>query len=127
MIATSLTSLLRQLKNKGCNHSHNYSIPFSMNNKDFITELAQRTGYTQDNTQKLVRCVIETMASYFDEGDNVSIPDLGTFELKNRMERIVVNPATGQRMMVPPKLVLNFKPDVSMKEMLKKGGTDDER
>ena len=98
-----------------------------MNNKDFITELAQRTGYTQDNTHKLVRCVIETMASYFDEGDNVSVPDFGTFELKNRMERIVVNPATGQRMMVPPKLVLNFKPDVSMKEMLKKGGADDER
>ena len=98
-----------------------------MNNKDFITELAQRTGYTQDNTQKLVRCVIETRASYFDEGDNVSVPDFGTFELKNRMERIVVNPATGQRMMVPPKLVLNFKPDVSMKEMLKKGGADDER
>ena len=98
-----------------------------MNNKDYITELAQRTGYTQDNTQKLVRCVIETMASYFDEGDNVSVPDFGTFELKNRMERIVVNPASGQRMMVPPKLVLNFKPDVSMKEMLKKGGADDER
>ena len=98
-----------------------------MNNKDFITELAQRTGYTQDNTQKLVWCVIETMASYFDEGDNVSVPDFGTFELKNRMERIVVNPASGQRMMVPPKLVLNFKPDVSMKEMLKKGGADDER
>ena len=98
-----------------------------MNNKDFITELAQRTGYTQDNTQKLVRCVIETKASYFDEGDNVSVPDFGTFELKNRMERIVVNPASGQRMMVPPKLVLNFKPDVSMKEMLKKGGADDER
>ena len=74
-----------------------------------------------------MRCVIETMASYFDEGDNVSVPDFGTFELKNRMERIVVNPATGQRMMVPPKLVLNFKPDVSMKEMLKKGGADDER
>ena len=67
------------------------------------------------------------MASYFDEGDNVSVPDFGTFELKNRMERIVVNPATGQRMMVPPKLVLNFKPDVSMKERLKKGGADDER
>ena len=98
-----------------------------MNNIDFITELAQRTGYTQDNTRKLVRCVIETMASYSDEGDNVSVPDFGTFELKNRMGRIVVNPATGQRMMVPPKLVLNFKPDVSMKEMLKKGGADDER
>lgn len=97
-----------------------------MNNKDFIAELSQRSGYTQDNTQRLVRCVIEAMASKFDEGENVCIPSFGTFELKNRMERIVVNPATGQRMMVPPKLVLNFKPQASVKEKLKKGGASHE-
>ena len=71
-----------------------------MNNKEYIYELSQRCGYTQENTQKYVRSVIEVMASRFDEGENVSVPNFGTFELKNRMERIVVNPSTGQRMMV---------------------------
>ncbi len=28
-----------------------------MNNKDFITELAQRTGYSADETQQFVNCV----------------------------------------------------------------------
>ena len=97
-----------------------------MNNKDFIIELAQKSGYTQENTQKLVKCVIESMASHFDEGESVSIPQFGTFELKNRMERIVINPSTGQRMMVPPKLVLVFKPLASIKEKLKKGVSDNE-
>lgn len=69
---------------------------------------------------KYVRCIIEKMASKFDNGENVFIPNFGTFELKNRMERIVVNPSTGQRMMVPPKIVLNFKPVASIKEKLRK-------
>lgn len=38
------------------------------------------------------------------------------------MERIVVNPSTGQKMMVPPKLVLVFKPLAEVKQRLKKGG-----
>ena len=93
-----------------------------MNNKDFIAELSQRSGYSQDNTQRLVRCVIEAMASPFAEGESVTVPSFGSFELKNRMERIVVNPSTGQKMMVPPKLVLVFKPLAEVKQRLKKGG-----
>ncbi len=92
-----------------------------MNNKEFITELSQRSGYSQENTQRLVRTVIEAMASQFDEGENIVVPSFGTFELKKRMERIVVNPASGQRMMVPPKIVLAFKPASAVKEYLKKG------
>ena len=93
-----------------------------MNNKDFIAELSQRSGYSQDNTQRLVRCVIEARASRFDDGESVTVPAFGSFELKNRMERIVVNPSTGQKMMVPPKLVLVFKPLAEVKQRLKKGG-----
>ena len=96
-----------------------------MNNKDFIIELSQCSGYSQDNTQRLVRCVVEAMASRFDEGESVAIPSFGSFEGKNRMERIVVNPSTGQKLMVPPKLVLTFRPDSSVKEELKKGGADE--
>lgn len=94
-----------------------------MNNKEYITELSRRTGYSQENTQRMVRCVLESIASTFDEGENVSVPDFGTFELKKRMERIVVNPSTGQRMLVPPKIVLNFKPASSVKNKMKKETT----
>ena len=52
--------------------------------------------------------------------------NFGTFEVKKRMERVVVNPGTQQRMLVPPKLVLNFKPIASIKENLKNGGLQDE-
>ena len=87
-----------------------------MTNKDFITELAQRTGYSSDDTQK--------MGDHFQEDDSVLIPTFGTFEVKKKLERIMVNPSTGQRMLVPPKLVLNFKPNSSWKERIKNGGAE---
>lgn len=90
-----------------------------MNNKELIAELAQRAGYTQADTQKMVTEVIEFLGQRFEEGDSVQIANFGTFEVKKRLERIVVNPGTQQRMLVPPKLVLNFKPVASIKEVLK--------
>lgn len=96
-----------------------------MNNKEYIAELSRRSGYSQENTQRMVRCVVEAMAQRFDDGESVAVPDFGTFELKNRMERIVVSPSTGQRMMVPPKIVLSFKPAPSVKNKMKKGDQND--
>ena len=95
-----------------------------MTNKDFILQLAQRTGYSPDDTQKMVNTVVEKMGDHFQDDDAVLIPTFGTFEVKKKLERIMVNPSTGQRMLVPPKLVLNFKPNVSWKERVKNGGTE---
>lgn len=95
-----------------------------MTNKDFITELAQQTGFSLDDTQRMVNSVVEAMGDCFQEDDGVLVPTFGTFEVKKKMERIMVNPSTGQRMLVPPKLVLNFKPNVGWKERVRNGGTD---
>ena len=95
-----------------------------MNNKDFIAELALRTGYSAEDTQRFVNSIVEAMGDRFQESDNVVIPSFGSFEVKKKLERVMVNPSTGQRMLVPPKLVLNFKPHVSWKERLKSGGEE---
>lgn len=97
-----------------------------MNNKDFISRLAQRTGYTQAPTQRMVTNVIDAMSDGFQDGDSLAIDGFGLFEVKKKMERIMVSPATQQRMLVPPKLVLAFKPIASWKERIKKGGDADE-
>ncbi len=93
-----------------------------MNNKEFIVELSRRTGYSQEKCQRMVRQFVDGMISRFEEGEPVSVPGFGTFEVKKRMERIIVNPTTKKRMLVPPKLILGFRPVSSIKEKLKKGG-----
>lgn len=92
-----------------------------MNNKEFIAELASRTGFSAKDTQTLVNNIVNAMGDAFQEDNTVLVPNFGVFETKKKMERIMVNPASGQRMLVPPKLVLNFKPNQTLKEKLKGG------
>ena len=87
-----------------------------MNNKEFIAQLATKTGFTQTDTQQMVRTLISEMKLHLEDGDTIQINGFGSFEVKKRLERIVVTPGTQQRMLVPPKLVLNFKPIASIKE-----------
>lgn len=96
-----------------------------MNNKEYIAELAQKAGYTQDDTKRLVRNVIDAMIAEFENGDSIAIPGFGTFEIRKRLERMIVNPQTKKRQLVPPKLILNFRPFAAMKELLNTNGDDE--
>ena len=46
-----------------------------MNNKDYISELAERTGYSPEETQRMVNIVIEAMGDHFQEDDSVLVPN----------------------------------------------------
>ena len=92
-----------------------------MNNKELIAELAERTGYSVKDTQRLANNLIDAMGDAFQQDDAVMVANFGVFETKKKMERIMVNPSTGQRILVPPKLVLGFKPNQMWKDKLKGG------
>jgi len=95
-----------------------------MNNKEFISIIAGKTGIKSKETQRAVEALISVMGDSFQEGDSVQMANFGCFEVKKKLERVMVNPSTGQRMLVPPKLVLTFKPNPSWKDKIKKGGAE---
>lgn len=90
-----------------------------MNNKEFISELSRRFVYTNKDTTQLVSSVINIMAQQLQDGNTVAIQGFGTFEVRKKLERISINPATQQRMLIPPKLVLTYKPSAILKEKFK--------
>ena len=90
-----------------------------MNNKEFITELSNRLGYSAKETTDLVSSAISVVTEQLQEGNTVVVQGFGTFDVKKKIERISVNPATKQRMLVPPKLVINFKPSNVIKDTFK--------
>ena len=90
-----------------------------MNNKDFTSELSRRLGYTIKDTSELMSSLLSDMTQELQEGNVVTIQGFGTFEVKNKAERITVNPTTKQRMLVPPKLVLAYRPSGQLKEKFK--------
>ena len=59
------------------------------------------------------------MTQELQDGKTITIQGFGTFEVKKKLERITVNPATQQRMLIPPKLVLTYKPSITLKEKFK--------
>lgn len=91
-----------------------------MNNKEFVGELSRRLGYTNKDAAQLVASMVDIMGEQLQDGKTLSFQGFGTFDVKKKMERITVNPATKQRFLIPPKLVLNFKPALALKDKFKR-------
>ena len=90
-----------------------------MNNKEFISELSQRSNYNNKETTRLVSSLLSIMTQELQDGNTIAIQGFGSFEVKKKLERISVNPVTQQRLLIPPKLVLTYKPSISLKEKFK--------
>ena len=90
-----------------------------MNNKEFISELSRKTGYSNKEASLLVSSVLGIMTQELQEGKSVVMQGFGTFEVKKKLERVSVNPVTQQRLLIPPKLVLSFRPSTLLKGRFK--------
>lgn len=90
-----------------------------MNNKEFTSELAERLGYTIKDTSELISSMMSDMTQELEEGNVIAVQGFGTFEVKKKAERISINPVTKQRMLIPPKLVLSYRPSNSLKDKFK--------
>ncbi len=88
-----------------------------MNNKEFIAELSRQTNQPIGAATKLVSDTLRILEEHFQQDDVVCISSFGNFEVKKKMERVSVNPTTGKRYLIPPKLVLAFKQSNVLKEM----------
>jgi DNA-binding protein HU-beta/integration host factor subunit alpha len=95
-----------------------------MNNKEFISNLALRTGLKAAKVQDMTNKMIDAMGECFEEGNDIQLVNFGTFELRKKMERVMVSPTNGQRMLVPPKLTLSFKPHPAWRDSIKNKGNE---
>ena len=65
-----------------------------MNNKEFISELARKLGYTNKETTQLLSSAIGVMTQELQEGKLIAIQGFGSFEVKTRTARVGRNPKT---------------------------------
>ena len=90
-----------------------------MNNKDFITRLSKRCGVTPVETAANVETLINVMTECLKNGDQINLSGFGVLETKMKKERVSVNPKTGQRFLVPPKIQPSFRPSSKLKDKFK--------
>ena len=79
-----------------------------MKNKEFITELANRMGWSPKEVTELMATFSSVLSSRLVDNDSVYLHGFGQFEVKKKLERVTVNPVNGKRYLVPPKLVAIF-------------------
>ena len=80
-----------------------------MNNKEFLSELGRRLNYNMKEAKTLSDSLIQEICLQLEDEITIAISGFGNFEVKKKLERVVVNPATKQRMLVPPKMSVSFK------------------
>lgn len=96
-----------------------------MKNKELITELSERLGWTQQEVTDTLSVFGSVLGSRLVDNDSVYLQGFGQFDIKKKTERISVNPANGKRYLVPPKLVPVFKPGATLKLKLKELKADE--
>ncbi len=69
----------------------------------------------------LLAATVDSIKDELVAGNSVAVQGFGTFEVKKKEERISVNPSTKQRMLVPPKMSVAYKPSVTLKDRFKIG------
>ncbi|MCK9159611.1 MAG: HU family DNA-binding protein [Bacteroidaceae bacterium] len=90
-----------------------------MNNKDFTLELAKRLKLSTNDTSDMMAKLVSCMTDQWQSGNVISIQTFGNFEVRKKNERVSFHPSTKQKILIPPKLILTFKPSNYLKGKLK--------
>jgi nucleoid DNA-binding protein len=91
--------------------------------KEIVKQIAERIGLTQLKTKEIVQLTFKAIVDTLIEEKRIELRNFGVFEVKQRKARKARNPRTGDRVDVPPKNVVTFKPGKEMEERVR-GMTD---
>lgn len=94
-----------------------------MNNKDLVAELARRMGKTQKEIQSILTTTTQVVVGVLSCNQVLSMQGFGSFEVRKKPDKVLINPITKQKMVIPPKLSLVFKMGNTYKNKLKNQST----
>jgi len=90
-----------------------------MNSTEFTTALAKKLDLSRLEAGIRLDDLLSVITTELTNGHVISITNFGNLEVKKRNERISVHPVTGKRMLLPPKMVVKFKPSASFNKKIK--------
>ena len=91
-----------------------------MTKKQIVQMISDKTGLTQLQTKDIVDLTFESIVNTLLEEGRIELRNFGVFEVKQRKARKARNPRTGEKVDVPPKNVVTFKPGKEMEEKVRK-------
>jgi integration host factor subunit beta len=90
-----------------------------MTKKDMTKSIAQDMGMIQAQAQRLVQGVFDRIIDTLVDQGRMELRNFGVFEVKKRKARPARNPRTGEKVIVPGRAVVTFKPGLEMEERVR--------
>jgi len=90
-----------------------------MTKKDIVMEVAEcseLSHLTQVDIKKVIQATLDYVIESLSGGKTIELRNFGVFKVKTRKGRMARNPKTGQKVPIPDRKVVVFKPGMVMKK-----------
>ncbi len=87
-----------------------------MNKTDLINSLSEETTFSKKDVARVLETLTRIVERTLVRGGKVQWSGFGTFNVSRRPARMGINPATKERIELPPTVVAKFRPGKSLKE-----------
>ena len=91
-----------------------------MTKKEIVKKISEDIGLTQLKTKDIVQRTLDAIIHTLVSEGRIELRNFGVFEVKRRAPRKARNPRTGDKVFVPSKNVVTFKPGKEMEELVRK-------
>jgi nucleoid DNA-binding protein len=91
----------------------------SVTKKEIVRTISEEIGLTQLQTKEIVQKTFDAIVEALVAERRIELRNFGVFEVKRRAPRKARNPRTGDKVFVPEKSVVTFKPGKEMEERVK--------
>jgi nucleoid DNA-binding protein len=86
--------------------------------KEIVKQISESIDETQLKTKEIVQKTFEAIVKTLVSEGRIELRNFGVFAVKQRKERKARNPRTGEKVDVPAKNVVTFKPGKLMEELV---------
>jgi integration host factor subunit beta len=90
-----------------------------MTKKQIVDAIAEDVKLTQAVVHEIVERIFDGIIESLEKERRIELRNFGVFEVQQRKPRKARNPRTGEKVMVPAKLVVTFKPGLEMENRVR--------
>ena len=91
-----------------------------MNKTELVASVAEATSLSKKDAENAVSAVIASITKSLSEGEKVQIAGFGTFEVRERSERIGRDPRTSEEIIIPASKTPACKAGKALKDSVNK-------
>ena len=91
-----------------------------MNKTELIASVAEKSGLTKKDAERVINATFETISASLAEGNKVQLSGFGIFEVKAREARVGRNPRTKEEIQIPASRQPAFKASKALKDIVAK-------